>query len=66
MTPEAVGCERRRDDWLARVRLLLRGSIVAEDLDDHPKIAFGGQVGDPEAAERAAENCFAPSLCFLS
>jgi hypothetical protein len=37
--PEQV--ELAVEQWLARVRLLRR-SIVAEDLDDHSEIAFGG------------------------
>src|SRR5215469_12009890 len=50
---------------LSRVRLLLLGSIVAEDLDDYSEIVLGGKVGDPEAAKRAAENRVTAFRCLL-
>jgi hypothetical protein len=43
-------------DGLGRVWLLFGAGRALEDLDDHPEVVVGGEVGELEAAEGAAEH----------
>src|SRR3712207_221458 len=52
-----------RGSRLRRVRLLFGAGHAAEDLDGHPKVAQGVEVGDVDPAVLAAEHHAALALC---
>ena len=54
-----------RADGLRRVWLLFGAGRAAEDLDDHPEVAVGREVGDFDTAERAAEGQRVSTLDLL-
>src|SRR5215216_6798019 len=54
-----------RADALRRVWLLFGAGRAAEDLDEHPEVAVGREVGDFDTAERAAEGQRVSTLDLL-
>jgi Tfp pilus assembly pilus retraction ATPase PilT len=55
-TADRIVSSRGTSVRVGRVRLLVGARRAAEDLRDHPEIAVGGEVRDPDPAEFAAEN----------
>jgi hypothetical protein len=50
---------------LGRVWLLFGAGRALEDLDDHPEVVVGGEVGELDAAEGAAEHQVVSPLGLL-
>src|SRR5215217_8515461 len=56
---------RSLDHALGRVWLLFGAGRALEDLDDHPEVVVGGEVGELDAAEGAAEHQVVSPLGLL-